>query len=209
MNNEPITFDHSDTRTAILEAARDLLAETGLEALSMRAVARRVGVTATAIYHYFENKDALVRSVVQTGYQRMESYLEGATHQHPLGSRERLQALGEAYVRFALENREYFKVLFTLEMRRPQRLEESPEGGGYRLLLRAVTQAIQSGTIRRADPELVAFHLWAYVHGLVSLLLAYPAAAGEGVPGVGTALELLHRLRPILRDGLKPARADS
>jgi len=198
--NEPATFDRSDTRTAILEAARDLLAETGLEALSMRTVARRVGVSATAIYHYFENKDALVRSVVQTGYQRMEDYLERATRPLPIGSRERLQALGEAYVRFALENREYFKVLFTLEMRRPQRLEDSPEGGGYRLLLETVAQAIHSGAIRRADPELVAFHLWAYVHGLVNLLLAYPAGPGEGAPDVRTALDWLQRLRPLLRD---------
>jgi AcrR family transcriptional regulator len=204
MKNEPTVFDQSDTRMAILEAARDLLARTGLEALSMRAVARRVGVSATAIYHYFENKEALMRSVVQTGYQRMESYLERATRQHALGSRERLQALGEAYVRFALENREYFKVLFMLEMQRPQKLEDSPEGGGYRLLLETVSQAIESGAIRRADPELVAFHLWAYVHGLVNLLLAYPAESGEGAPDVTTALEWLQRLRPLLRDGLGP-----
>jgi AcrR family transcriptional regulator len=204
MKNQTALRDRSDTGTAILEAARDLLAETGLEALSMRAVARRVGVSATAIYHYFENKEALVRSVVDTGYQRMEGYLQRATRPHPLGSRERLRALGEAYVRFALENREYFKVLFTLEMQRPQRLEESPEGGGYRLLLETVAQTMDSGAIRRADPELVAFHLWAYVHGLVNLLLAYPAATGEGAPDVVTALELLQRLRPLLRDGLAP-----
>ena len=71
MKRKPAASDHSDTRTAILEAARDLLALQGLEALSMRAVARRVGVSATAIYHYFESKETLVHCVVQTGYQRM------------------------------------------------------------------------------------------------------------------------------------------
>jgi AcrR family transcriptional regulator len=206
MKNQPPLREHSDTRTAILEAARDLLAERGLEALSMRAVARRVGVSATAIYHHFENKEALVRAVVDAGYQRMESYLQHAARPHPLGSRERLRALGEAYVRFALENREYFKVLFTLEMQRPHSLEESPEGGGYRLLLETVAQTMDSGAIRRADPELVAFHLWAYVHGLVNLLLAYPAGTSEGAPDLTTALELLQRLRPLLRDGLAPDR---
>ena len=175
----------------------------------MRAVARRVGVSATAIYHYFESKETLVHCVVQTGYQRMEDYLERATRQHPAGSRERLQALGDAYIRFALENREYFKVLFALEMRRPTSLDDSPEGGGYQLLLETVAQSIESGAIRRADPELVAFHLWAYVHGLVSLFLANPPDTRGDDPDVVAALELLQRLRPLLRNGLRPDTDDS
>ena len=192
------------SQESIVEAARDLLTEGGLQALSMRAVANRVGVSATAIYHYFENKEALVRGVVATGFRRMESYLRSAAERHSPGSRERLYAFAEAYLRFALENREYFQVLFTLDMQRPQRLEESPEGSGYRLLLENVARAIESGAIRRADPDLVAFHLWTYVHGLVSLLLTYGTESLEGDAGVAAALRLLERLRPLVRDGLKP-----
>ena len=65
----------SSTDTAILEAARDLLAEGGIDALSMRAVAARVGVSATAIYNYFENKQALVESVISIGFERFDNYL--------------------------------------------------------------------------------------------------------------------------------------
>ena len=161
------------SRESIVEAARDLLAEGGVQALSMRAVANRVGVSATAIYHYFENKDALVHAVVAAGFERMERYLQGAAEGFAPGSRERLNAFAQAYLRFALENREYFQVLFSLGIQRPQSIEGSPEGSGYRLLLENVTRAIESGAIRRADPDLVAFHLWAYVHGLVSLLLTH------------------------------------
>jgi AcrR family transcriptional regulator len=170
----------------------------------MRAVASRVGVSATAIYHYFENKEALVRGVVAAGFDRMESYLQSAAEQFSSGSRERLFALAQAYVCFALENREYFRVLFTLDVQRPQRLEESPEASGYRLLLEDVTRAIESGTIRRADPDLVAFHLWAYVHGLVSLLLTHGTESPEADGDVAAALRLLERLRPLLREGLEP-----
>lgn len=197
------------SQESIVEAARDLLAEGGLRALSMRAVAGRVGVSATAIYHYFENKEALVRGVVAAAFERMESYLQSAAEQFSPGSRERLFAFAQAYVRFALENREYFKVLFTLDVQRPQGLEESPEGSGYRLLLEDVTRAIESGTIRREDPDLVAFHLWAYVHGLVSLLLTHGTESPEADADVEAALRLLERLRPLLREGLKPEASSS
>ncbi len=105
----------SDTETAILEAARDLLADGGMDALSMRAVAARVGVSATAIYNYFENKRALVERVISMGFERFDGYLREAVVDRPKGSAERLRSLGEAYIRFALENRAYFRVLFSID----------------------------------------------------------------------------------------------
>lgn len=161
----------SSTDTAILEAARDLLAEGGIDALSMRAVAARVGVSATAIYNYFENKQALVESVISIGFERFDNYLREAVADRPMGSPERLQALGEAYIRFALENREYFRVLFATQTELPRDIEELPEGSGYGLFRQSVIDAMEVGTIRQTDPDLVVLYLWTLVHGLVTLLL--------------------------------------
>ncbi len=161
----------SSTETAILEAARDLLAEGGIDALSMRAVAARVGVSATAIYNYFENKQALVQSVISIGFERFDEYLLEAVAGRPEGSAERLEALGDAYIRFALENREYFRVLFAIHAELPRDIEELPEGGGYALFRQSVVDAMNGGTIRQTDPDLVVLYLWTLVHGLVTLLL--------------------------------------
>jgi AcrR family transcriptional regulator len=161
----------TDTETAILEAARDLLADGGLDALSMRAVAARVGVSATAIYNYFENKRALVERVISIGFERFDDYLREAVVDRPKGSRERLRSLGEAYIRFALENRAYFRVLFAMHADLPKEIEELPEGGGYSLFRQSVVDAMEVGTIRQADPDLVVLYLWTHVHGLVTLLL--------------------------------------
>ena len=161
----------SSTETAILEAARDLLAEGGIDALSMRAVAARVGVSATAIYNYFENKQALVQSVISIGFERFDEYLLQAAAGRPEGSPERLEALGDAYIRFALENREYFRVLFAMHAELPRDIEELPEGGGYALFRQSVVDAMNAGTIRQTDPDLVVLYLWTLVHGLVTLLL--------------------------------------
>ncbi|MGD8699131.1 MAG: TetR/AcrR family transcriptional regulator [Gemmatimonadales bacterium] len=161
----------SSTETAILEAARDLLAQGGIDALSMRAVAARVGVSATAIYNYFDNKQALVQSVISSGFERFDGYLRDAVADRPPGSAERLKALGEAYILFALENREYFRVLFAMHAELPRDIEELPEGSGYALFRQSVIDAMDAGTIRRTDPDLVVLYLWTLVHGLVTLLL--------------------------------------
>jgi AcrR family transcriptional regulator len=161
-----------ETETAILEAARDLLAEGGLDALSMRAVAARVGLSATAIYHWFQGKEDLVDRVVQHGFQRSEAYMWKAIEDLPAGSLERVAALGEAYIRFALENREYFKIIFAIQTPAPRQIEDVPGQGGYRVLRQCVVEAMEAGNMRRAEPDLVVLYLWSLVHGLVTIFMA-------------------------------------
>ena len=161
-----------DVEGAILQAARDLLAEKGLQGLSMRTVAQRVGVSATAIYHYFENKEALVQRVVRQGFERFGEYIEQAMRAHPRGSLERVRAVGEAYLQFALENHAHFRVLFNLQRPQPQTIEDLPEGGGYGLLRQAVVDAMESGAMRSIDPDLMVMYLWSLTHGLLMISLA-------------------------------------
>ncbi|MGD2215242.1 MAG: TetR/AcrR family transcriptional regulator [Gemmatimonadales bacterium] len=195
----------ADTEAAILEAARDLLAEGGLEALSMRGVAARVGVSATALYNYFENKQALVKSVVTQGFERFTGYLRDAIVDLPVGSAERLKALGEAYIRFALENGEYFRVIFASHAETPREIEELPEGGGYELFRQTVVDAMEAGAIREADPDLVVLYLWTHVHGLVTLLLTCePDARCEHTGRQLSAPELFTRFSEFVFDGLQP-----
>lgn len=197
-----------ETEVAILEAARDLLAEGGLNALSMRAVASRVGVSATAIYNYFESKQELVGRVVEQGFGRFEAYWRQAAVEAPEGSRERLYSLGEAYIRFALENREYFRILFAGHAPAAREIEAHPVGTGYQLFRQAVVDAMEAGTIRRDDPDLVVLYLWTLVHGLVTLLLACgPDARCRHTGEELDALDLLGRFRDLVRNGLKPTAA--
>ena len=198
----------AETEAAIQEAARDLLAEGGLSALSMRGVAARVGVSATAIYNYFQNKEDLVRRVVTQGFERFTAYLREAIVDLPVGSRERLRALGEAYIRFALENREYFRVIFASHAETPRDIEELPEGGGYMLFRQAVVDAMEAGAIRQTDPDLMVLYLWTHVHGLVSLLLTCePDARCEHTGRRLSAPELFARFSEFMFDGLHPGGA--
>ncbi len=211
----------AETEAAILDAARDVLAEEGLEALSMRAVAARVGLSATSLYNYVENKQALVDRVVARGFRRFESYMWRAVDGVPSGGFERLQALGSAYLRFARENEQYFKIMFTIQPEDPREIEELPGEGGRRILREAVADAIAAGKIRAADPDLVALYLWSSAHGLATLSLACDVTCdcscgcrngGEctcadnhewGTEGI-TAEKLFELFGEFLREGLRP-----
>lgn len=196
---------HREHEVAILEAARDLIADGGFEALSMRAVAERVGVSATALYHYFQNKQALVDRVVRSAFERFAASLEAAARREPAGSLERVAALGEAYIQFALEHEAYFRVIFGM-LRDPRSIEELPAGGGYPLLRRCVEEATASGAMRPADPDLVAHFLWATVHGVVTLSLAFRLRGCEGCrgeTGQTSPLELFRAFGPFIRQGLE------
>jgi AcrR family transcriptional regulator len=211
----------ADVETAILEAARDLLADGGVAGLSMRQIADRVGVTATAIYHYFDGKQDIVNRVVLSAFERFGSYLKDAMSSHPVGSVERLHALGEAYIRFALENDAYFRVIFSIQPKSQVGLENIPEGGGYHLLRRTVAEAIQAGSIRDAGEatlggadmgppdheyaDVVSMYLWSLGHGLVTLTLC-GAGGWSDREGKPNPVELLKAFSPFVNYGIrKPA----
>jgi len=164
--------EHSETRRAILSGARRLLAAGGTETLTMRRLAQDVGLTATAIYHYFESKDDLVSAVVEEGFRSFGAQLEAAAASFPAGSLERIAAIGEAYVRFGLEHREHFQILFNLEPRTRREIHELPSDGGYQVLRRSVVDAMKAGSLCQRDPDVVSVLLWTVAHGLVTLELA-------------------------------------
>ena len=202
----------SETETAILEAARDLIAEGGIEAVSMRGVAARVSLSATALYHYFASKEALVDRVVTHGFHRSEEYLRKAIAPLPRGSLERVAALGEAYIRFALENRQYFKIIFAIRHDHPRAIDDVPGQGGYAVLRESVVEAMESGAIRQGDPDVVVLFLWAVVHGLVTIFMACDPAemldevnlCGGPCEPLDATLALFERFGEIIRDGLAP-----
>ncbi len=195
-----------DLEGAIIDAARDLIVEGGLGALSMRAVGERVGVSATAIYHYFQGKQELVDRVVRCAFAQFGHDLEEAMLRHPKGSIERVVALGRAYIQFALENRASFRVIFSIQLPDPRELEDLPGGGGYPLVRQSVVDAIEAGTMRAGDPDLVTLYLWSTVHGLVTLVLACRlkgcACEGEESEDKMSPVDLFAAFEPYVREGI-------
>ena len=194
------------TEESIRQAVRQLLATGGIEAVSMRAVAGRSGVTAGAIYKHFKDKQALIDNVVETAFEHLELYLLKAITSLPVGSFERIAALGDSYLRFAAENQEEFKILFMPLVTARKKFSDLPGQGGYPILRQCVVEAIETGTIRDEDPDLVSLFLWSRVHGIVMLILAcdFDGAIDVGGGCDLTPAELFRRTRGLLVEGLMP-----
>ena len=113
----------SDLRRAILDQARHLLVEEGYNQLSMRKIGRAVGCSATSIYLHFDGKDALIHALIDEGMTRLYDRLAAADEAAGPDPAARLEAIARAYVRFALDNPEYYQVMFQLH---PERMERYP-----------------------------------------------------------------------------------
>src|ERR1700736_6916046 len=101
MSTSRSPYHHGDLRAACLRAAMELLEEGGATALSLRAVARRAGVSPAAPYRHYADRDALISAVAAVGYRELAEHLAEA---HPPPSTpEQLASVGVAYVEFALE----------------------------------------------------------------------------------------------------------
>ena len=192
------------TQDRIVAAARTLLAKDGVEACSMRAVAERSGITAGAIYRHYRDKEALIERVVELSFQHFEGTLLEVIVSLPVGSFARIAALGEAYIRFAEEHEEEFKILFMPLLTSRRRLTDLPGRGGFPILRRCIVEAMDSGEIRQADPDYVAFYLWSRVHGIVMLLLACDFSGEIAVPGGLNALNMFQLTREFVIIGLQP-----
>ncbi|HSE40939.1 MAG TPA: TetR/AcrR family transcriptional regulator, partial [Acidobacteriota bacterium] len=106
------TYHHGDLKNALVETAAKLVAEHGAGSVSLREVARAAGVSHAAPYHHFKDKNGLLAAVAEEGFRRFDTYQERALRAAPSEPSERLRALGRAYVRFALSNPHFFRVMF-------------------------------------------------------------------------------------------------
>ncbi|MEU9381476.1 TetR/AcrR family transcriptional regulator [Streptomyces sp. NPDC048279] len=164
MSQAGSTYHHGDLRAACLRAARELLEEDGSAGLSLRAVARRAGVSATAPYRHYADRDALVSAVAARGYRELAEYL-GAVHPSATTPDE-LAAVAVAYVRFALERPALFRVMFA-EPRDP----DSEERVAATAAISEYVRGVVRGAFPGADADALSVTVWALVHGLAFLHL--------------------------------------
>ncbi|TCK27561.1 TetR/AcrR family transcriptional regulator [Pseudonocardia endophytica] len=171
-------YHHGNLREACLTAARELLEEGGNSELSLRAVARRAGVSATAPYRHFADREALLSGVAAEGYLELAATLAAA--QPSPSTPEDLADIGIAYVRFALDHPALFRVMFAepCDPTSPERVAATTAINEY--LHRIVRQALPD-----SDTDSMATTLWALVHGMAFLHLdgKFDSSAPDAVAG--------------------------
>jgi AcrR family transcriptional regulator len=160
-----------DVRSEILKASLDLMNTDGLGALSMREVARRAGVSHQAPYHYFEDREAILAELASNGFDQLYDYMVSALG-HARDRAGKYRAIGHAYIRFALNNPEIFKLMFRCEMVDLSRYPYAKDKADRTFRVLVETVSSPETIIDKSSPEMApVIAAWAMAHGLATLLL--------------------------------------
>lgn len=176
------------TRRAILDAALAIIQEEGPDQLSMRSLAERIDYSPAGLYEYFGSKEEIITAVCMEGQEALYAMMD-QTDPH-LPAADYLFLIGKAYIRFALEQPDYFLLMFTTAP--PPNMSDMPaevlqemlhqEGSAYRILLRAIQGGLDEGLFSERPGfglNEMAYAAWSLVHGIamlrVTTLRFYPA----------------------------------
>lgn len=159
-------------RDRILQTSRSILFSKGYDAISMRKIAGLVGVSATSIYLYFENKNHLVHTLIEESVEELSSAIEqGAGRKKE--TLDKFIAIIQSYVDFALQNPEKYKVIYMVS---PESMGRYPKEKfrkarrGYALLESVIRTAIDQELMIVDDPKVAAYSIWAQLHGIISVV---------------------------------------
>ncbi|MDT5206710.1 MAG: hypothetical protein QOD34_3346 [Mycobacterium sp.] len=161
-------------RDEILDAATDLLLDIGqAKAVSIRSVAERVGVTPPSIYLHFQDKDALLDAVCARYFEKLDEEMQRVAAMQP-STAEVLRAQGLAYVRFATENPELYRIATMGEWKSDSSVDAALANSAFEHICATVEALMAEGVFLAGDATGVALELWSAAHGVAALLIAKP-----------------------------------
>jgi AcrR family transcriptional regulator len=160
-------YHHGNLRRALIDAAVSAIAKHGVDALNLRQLAARAGVTPGAPYHHFTDREELLAAIAEEGFGRLAAELIAGRDAAGAEASARLEALGRAYINFAVSCPGYFRVMFHGDGK-----SSGPSAPGLRafhLLRDAVLACQEAGTAPAGDPSALVLTAWSAVHGFATL----------------------------------------
>lgn len=189
-NKKGKSYHHGDLPRALKDETLKLVVEKGIGNLTLREVARRIGVTHAAPYRHFADKAALLAAVAEEGFRKMGGLMAEIQAKFATDPVTRFRELGRCYIEFAVLNPAYLKIMVSPEVsgraiEYPGLLEASTTT--YRTLVEAVVDCQKTGALRSLDPASVANVAWSLVHGISVLVIdgLLPTSGREEVEKLG------------------------
>jgi AcrR family transcriptional regulator len=167
-------YHHGNLREDLICAAIELMETGGVDALTLRAAARRVGVSPAAPYRHFEDKACLLAAVAFKGFQTLLAEMTAALERSGDNPLRSIKILGTTYVGFAVRNPAHFRVMFGPEVANRDRFPELEGIASETMMLQAntLTRCQELGLIRPGSSLELGLAAWTAMHGCASLLLA-------------------------------------
>ncbi len=199
------TYHHGNLKESLLQTALEMIDKEGLEAITLRELSLRLGTSRSAIYRHFANKDALMKQMINSGFQKLDLAVSPAFNDAGKTFLERFHDMGMAYVTFAMHNPNLYRLLFGPAMSREreemcendkpslQRLKngdsseevlQNDEQSGFHKLANIIVEGQRQKIFKEDDPVLIATAVWALLHGLSSLVIDGHVSVSNNVQAV-------------------------
>jgi AcrR family transcriptional regulator len=167
------TYHHGDLKNALIKAGVEILAKEGIGKLSLRKVALKAGVSHTAPYSHFSDKQSLIAAISTEGFQRLSKALDSATKSHADNPKRQLLEGAQAYAKFALTNKDIFKIMFSSALEKekeyPAFVEVSQKT--FHQVVEIVEACQEAGIIKSGEADVLAVIIWGQVHGIIALAI--------------------------------------
>ena len=165
-------YHHGDLRRALLDEALRTIQTYGVEHLTLRTVGERLGVSRSALYRHFADKQSLLATVGKEGFRKLRQTTTDAWEQNGRG-RAGFQAMGKAYVQFAVAHPSHYRVMFGgfIESAAKDDHFLAEAKAAFKVLVDALVEQQNAGDIRRDDPVVMARFVWALFHGTAMLVI--------------------------------------
>ncbi|PHS63055.1 MAG: TetR family transcriptional regulator [Thalassobium sp.] len=170
--NNATSYHHGNLREALLSAAVDSIREQGAENLSLRALARVVGVSQTAPYRHFADKNGLLVELARQTFDEL-SRVTSERIDPALNCADNLLRAGEAYLRYAIANPEKYRLIFgsSITQREQYPQLQTAARSAFNVLLQLMAEGAQRGEFLPTEPMLLANNCWSSIHGFALLTI--------------------------------------
>jgi AcrR family transcriptional regulator len=166
-------YHHGDLKNALIKAGVEILSKEGVGGLTLRKVAQRAGVSHNAPYSHFPDKQSLIAAISTEGFKQLYHELDAAISSYADDPRRQLQEGAWAYVQFAMNNTDTFKIMFSgvleKEKEYPAFVEISRKT--FERVVDVVRACQKAGLLRSTPSDITAVAVWGQIHGIISLML--------------------------------------
>ena len=191
------SYHHGDLSTTLLQAAMALIVEAGVDGLSMRKLADRVGVSRTAPYHHFKDKKALLSALALQGFRDYSQQIDAVRNDPKLTPEQQIQQFVRVYLRFALNNPQSYDLMFGQPVWKSGQPSEALHIEAYRCFRNFVDQVEtwQKQGVLPASCESLRFTqvIWSTLHGLCRLVIDGVYVESDSIDAIGDTVLKLFR----------------
>ena len=167
------TYHHGNLKNALISAGVEILAREGVGALSLRKVAKKVGVSHSAPYAHFKDKQALIAAISIEGFKKLLAELQNTFEKYRANPDRLLLETAWVYFEFALQEKDTFKVMFSGILEKEKNYPDLVDvvQQTFQMVVNVVSICQLNGILRAADADLTSVVVWSQIHGLISLYL--------------------------------------